>query len=295
MTAPRPWRFALPLGLALTAMVANTEAQTEHSYRTLSTSRRFVDESDITLRVRFALGHFNLGLDHGGALYRSQLVYDEELFEPVLRYDHDSRTFDIEIDNERSRRVNLNIRDLRDLRQRLDITLSPAVPARVDLEFGVVQADLDLGGLALIEALVKSGASESTLRFSRPTTMPCERLQVTTGAAEFRIHGLGNSNCGTMEFEGAAGTFMLDFTGEWQHHGETDAKVKLGVGALTLRFPEDLGVAVSLDRFLATFDRSEFTKRGGMYYSRNYDTAAAKLNLEIHAAFGDIDVEWVGR
>ena len=294
MTALRPWRFALPLGLALATIVTNTEAQTEHSYRTLSTSRQFVDESDITLRVRFALGHFNLGLDHGGALYRSRLVYDEELFEPVLRYDRDSRTLDIEIEN-KSRRGNLNIRDLRDLRQRLDMTLSPAVPARVDLEFGVVRADLDLGGLALIEALIKSGASESTLRFSRPTTMPCDRLQVTTGAAEFRIHGLGNSNCATMEFEGAAGTFMLDFTGEWQHHGETDAKVKLGVGALTLRFPEDLGVAVSLDRFLATFDRSGFTKRGGMYYSRNYDTAAAKLNLEINAAFGDINVEWLSR
>jgi hypothetical protein len=295
MTCRRPWRYALPLGLVFAAMATNTEAQTERSYRTLSTSRQFVDESDVTLRVRFALGNFHLGLDQGGALYRSQLVYDEELFEPVQRYDRDSRTFHIEIENEGSRRVNVNVRDLRDLRQRLDVTLSPAVPARVDLEFGVVRADLDLGGLALIEALVKSGASETTLRFSRPTTRPCERLQVKTGAAEFRVQGLGNSNCATMEFEAAAGIFVLDFTGEWQHNGETDAKVKLGVGALTLRFPESLGVALSLDRFLTTFDRSGFTKRGDMYYSSNYEAAAAKLNLEINAAFGDVNVEWVAR
>ncbi len=276
-------------------MAANTEAQTEHFYRTLSTSRQFVDESDITLRVRFALGHFNLGPDQGGALYRSQLVYDEELFEPVQQYDRDSRTLNIEIENKRSRRANRNVRDLRDLRQRLDVTLSPAVPARVDLEFGVVRADLDLGGLALIEASIKSGASETALRFSRPTTMPCERLRVETGAAEFRVHELGNSNCGEMEFAGAAGTFTLDFTGEWQHQGRTNAKIKLGVGALTLRFPEDLGVAVSLDRFLTTFDRAEFTKRGDMYYSNNYNEAAAQLHLEINAAFGDINVEWLSR
>ena len=291
----RPLRPALPLGLALIAMVTHTEAQTERSYRTLSTSRQFVGESDITLRVRFALGHFNLGRDQGGALYRSQLVYDEELFEPVQQYDRDSRTLNIEIESERSRGVNVNVRDLRDLRQRLDVTLSPAVPARVDLEFGVVRADLDLGGLALIEAAIKSGASETALRFSRPTTMPCERLQVETGAAAFRVYELGNSNCREMEFAGAAGTFTLDFTGEWQHQGQTNAKIKLGVGALTLRFPEDLGVAVSLDRFLATFDRSEFTKRGDMYYSSDYDTAAAKLHLEINAAFGDINVEWLAR
>ena len=291
----RPWRSALPLVLAFVAMATNTEAQTERSYRTVSMSRQFVDESDITLRVRFALGHFNLGRDQGGALYRSQLVYDEELFEPVHQYDRDSRTLDIEIKTEGSRRVNLNVQDFRDLRQRLDVTLSPAVPARVDLEFGVVRADLDLGGLALIDATVKSGASETRLRFSRPTTMPCERLHVETGAAELRVDGLGNSNCSAMEFEGAAGTFILDFTGEWQHQGETDVKIKLGVGALTLRFPEDLGVAVSLDRFLATFDRSEFTKRGDVYYSKNYDGATAKLHLEINAAFGDINVEWLSR
>ncbi len=276
-------------------MVTHSEAQTEHSYRTLSTSRQFVDESDITLRVRFALGHFNLGPDQGGALYRSQLVYDEELFQPVQQYDRDSRTLNIEIENRKSRRVNRNVRDLRDLRQRLNVTLSPAVPARVDLEFGVVRADLDLGGLALIEASIKSGASETALRFSRPTTMPCERLQVETGAAEFRVYELGNSNCREMEFAGAAGTFTLDFTGEWQHQGQTNAKIKLGVGALTLRFPEDLGVAVSLDRFLATFDRSDFTKRGDVYYSENYDGATVKLHLEINAAFGDINVEWLSR
>ncbi len=98
-----------------------------------------------------------------------------------------------------------------------------------------------------------------------------------------------------MQFEGAAGSFTLDFTGEWQHLGETTARIKLGVGALTLRFPSHLGVAISLDRFLATFDRSGFTKRGNFYYSSNYDAAAAKLRLDINAAFGDINVEWVPR
>ena len=58
---------------------------------------------------------------------------------------------------------------------------------------------------------------------------------------------------------------------------------------------EHLGVALSLNRFLATFDRSGFTKRGDMYSSRNYDSAAAKLHLEINAAFGDINVEWLSR
>ena len=115
------------------------------------------------------------------------------------------------------------------------------------------------------------------------------------GAAEFSAEQLGNSNCAEMSFEGAAGAFSLDFSGEWQHEAETAARIKMGFGALKLRLPEHLGVAVSIDRFLASFDRSGFVKRGDKYYSSNYDSAAAKLNLDIHAIIGDIEVVWIPR
>lgn len=288
-------RCVLPLALALATSAPHAEAQTERAYRTLSTVRQVTQEEDITILVRFALGHFSLGRDQGGALYRSKLVYDGDLFDPVQRYDRDNRTLEILLGDEESKGRDVKIGDLRDLRQRLEIALSPSVPARIDLELGVVRADIDLGGISLIAADIKTGASQSVLQFSSPTTAPCERLHVVMGAAEFEIEGLGNSNCGEMQFEGAAGSFTLDFTGEWQHRGETTARIKLGVGALTLRFPSHLGVAISLDRFLATFDRSGFAKRGNVYYSSNYDATAAKLRLDINAVFGDINVEWVPR
>jgi predicted membrane protein len=98
-----------------------------------------------------------------------------------------------------------------------------------------------------------------------------------------------------MEFQGGAGRFTLDFTGEWEHEGETQASIAIGVGALTMHLPSHLGVAVTLDRFLATFDRSGFVKRGDMYYSSNYEEAAAKLKLDINAVLGDINVVWVPR
>ena len=214
----------------------------------------------------------------------------DEVYE---RYDRERRTLEIMLEGEEGR--NFPGRELMDLDPRLDIALSPSVPARIDLEFGVVSADLDLGGLRLIEADIKTGASETVLRFSRPTIGPCERLSVVVGAAEFEARHLGNANCQIMQFEGAAGAFTLDFTGEWQREGVTAAKIKFGVGALTLRFPAHLGVAVSLNRFLATFERSGFVERDGVFYSSNYDSAAAKLRLDIAAAFGDINVVWVPR
>ncbi len=208
-------RCVLPLALALATSAPHAEAQTERAYRTLSTVRQVIQEEDITILVRFALGHFSLGRDQGAALYRSKLVYDEDLFDPVQRYDRDNRTLEILARRgEGSKGRDVKIGDLRDLRQRLEMALSPSVPARIDLELGVVRADIDLGGISLIAADIKTGASQSVLQFSSPTTAPCERLQVAMGAAEFEIEGLGNSNCGEMQFEGAAGTFTLDFTGE---------------------------------------------------------------------------------
>ena len=64
---------------------------------------------------------------------------------------------------------------------------------------------------------------------------------------------------------------------------------------MKLRFPSHLGVALSLNRFLASFDASGFVKRGDTYYSENYDSAVARLDLNIEAAIGDIEVVWVPR
>ena len=119
--------------------------------------------------------------------------------------------------------------------------------------------------------------------------------EIKVGAAEFRAEHLGNSNCETIEVDAAAGEFTLDFTGEWQHSGTTNADITIGLGDLELRFPSHLGVAMSLDRFLASFDDAGFVKRGDTFYSTGYDDAPAKLHIDLKAVVGDVDVVWVQR
>ena len=290
----RPRWELLPLVGVGMLIAAAAHAQSDITYRTLSASRQAVDEDDFNVVVRFALGTFRLARDPGNALYRTTLVYIEEAFEPQHDYDRSRHTLRVGLSEGPGDR-NFNVQNLRELQQRLEVNLSPSVPTRLDLEFGAVSADIDLGGLSLLEAVVQTGASEGTLRFSQPTLARCERLDFQIGAADFSVEQIGNSNCAAMKFQAGAGRFTLDFTGEWQREGETLASVDIGVGALTMRFPSHLGVAVTLDRFLATFDRSGFVKRGDVYYSSNYDEAAAKLKLDIHAVLGDINVVWVPR
>ena len=263
-------------------------AANAQNLETLASSREYRAEEALDVNVRFGMGTFTLTRDQGTALYRASVVYDKR-FDPVLDYSSDSHSLDVGIATRESQRGNLrNIKG-----QRIDLSISPAVPMNFHFAFGAGKAEIDLGGLALARADLKTGASETTVVFSRPTVQPCEYFSVEVGAAKLHIEGLGNSNCAEIDIEGAAGSLLLDFTGEWQHEGVTEANIKIGLGGLTLRFPSNLGVSMSVERFVASFDRDGFRRDGDRYVSTNYDNARAQLHLDLHTVFGDIDVEWV--
>ena len=259
---------------------------------TVAASRELRGEAELAVHVRFGLGTFSLSRDQTGALYRARLLYDQEHFRPVHEYDADSRQLEFGV---KSLRENVNLKNRDDIVQELELAVAPSVLTTLDLEFGAGRADVDLGGMSIRSAAIKTGASEAVIAFSRPTIAPCEKLEIKVGAAEFRGERLGNSNCDTIDVDAAAGKFTLDFTGEWQHSGTTNADITIGLGDLELRFPSHLGVTISLDRFLASFDDAGFVKRGDTFYSTGYDDAPAKLHIDLKAVVGDVDVVWVQR
>jgi predicted membrane protein len=144
-----------------------------------------------------------------------------------------------------------------------------------------------------VEGEFNTGASESRVRFSRPNKVACRELAFHVGATDFRATGLGNARCDKISLMGGAGDLTLDFTGDWGTVTRTAAEIGVGVGSVTLRLPESLGVSIRIERFLSSFDQSGFVKRGNTYYSASYDSAPTRLDLEIKAALGNIDVVWV--
>jgi N-terminal domain of toast_rack, DUF2154 len=276
---------AVPL-LVSTLCAAQASGQ---DLSTVAASRQLQGEDNITVSVRFAAGRFVMTRDQGESLYRATVQYDERDFRPILEYDAEDHHIDVGL---RSLRDNVN-RKRDDPKQRIDLAVAPSVPMALDLEFGAGHADIDLGGMSLQSVDMKTGASETRLAFSRPTLMPCDQLELNVGAAEFVADRLGNANCEHFEVNAAAGKLELDFTGEWQHRGTTTAKITIGLGGLELRFPSRLGVAIELDRFLASFEKAGFEKRGDTYYSSGYDAAPSKLHIELKAVMGDVNVVWV--
>jgi hypothetical protein len=281
----RPWQLA---ALLLAAPVGAWPASAQ-TLRTLSSARQLHGESALTVDVTYAAGRFRLEPAAAGDLYRMDLRYDEDRFTPVRDYDPASGVLRLGLAG-RHHNVSLGDRRRGEVPS-LDVALTAEVPLTLDIELGAAEANVEFGGLALRRVSYHTGASKSSVRFSSPNPLACDALSFEVGAAEFTATGLGNANCRQMTFEGGVGAVNLDFTGSWR--ASADARVHVALGSVTLVLPRDVGVVISLDRFLASFDRYGFTKRGDRYYSDNFSTARFRLNLDVEAVFGGIDVHWV--
>jgi len=257
-------------------------------YRVTSSSRQRVAEPDVTVEVSFAVGRLQMKPGPDDVLYRARLRYDADAFEPVMRYDAGSRRVRVGVEGRHGQSI-----DHDNPEQRLDVELSPTVPASVELHYGAGVADLELGGLSLTRIDVKAGAAESVIRFSAPNRVTCETLTFQVGAINLQTEHLGNAGCRSIEFKGAAGDITLDFTGAWPENSTINADLAIGLASLTLRLPESAGVSMNVDRFLASFDQSGLRKRGTRYYSANYDATSVKLDFRVSTALGNIELEWV--
>ena len=276
--------LATPLVAAL--LVTGTWSETPaQEWRTVTMSRQLSGERDLQVRVRYGAGRFRVAPAEPGLLYRMELRYDEESFEPVADY----RAGRLELGVEGTGRdVNIDRGDAGEL----DVRLARNVAMDLDLEFGAVRADLDLGGLMLEGLELTTGAAEARVEISEPNPISMDRAEFHVGAAQFEARGLGNLHARRILVKAGVGNVELDFTGDWQE--DAHVEVEMALGALELRFPRGVGVRLEKDAFLTAVDADEMVKRDGdTWYSTNWETAERRITVEVDAAFGGIDVRWV--
>lgn len=271
--------------LAATVLAVAPQPGSAQSWRTVTTSRQASGEKELRVHVKYGAGDFKVGPAETGLLYRMQLRYDEDTFEPVSEYDDGRLRLGVETLGR-----SINIGKKRSGGE-MDLELGTGVPMDLDLEFGAVRADLDLGGLSLTRLDVSTGASESTVDISRPNPVSMDRASFEVGAADFTARHLGNLNARRIEVDAGVGEVTLWFNGTWEQDARVD--LTMGLGALELHFPEGLGVKLSKDSFLTSLDSQGLVKRGNAYYSLDWDTADRKVTVDLDAAFGSVKVLWV--
>lgn len=288
MTDARPTRRRMRAawGCALLGgALLSTTALSAQSWTDVTGRRAVTGEERLDVQVRYGAGSLDVHAAEGSELYRFDLRFDRTVFEPVHTYEDGVLTVGV---RRVERSGSLRTRSGGNLR----VALSPEVETDLDMEFGAVEADVDLGGLALTGLAIKTGASESRIDVSRPTTRRVSEATFEAGAAEFTATNLGNLNADRIRIDTGVGDVRVDFGGDW----EADATVVLnvGLGSVDLSFPRELGVRLMRAGFLASVDVDGLRRQDDGYFSPNWDSAEHRVTVDVTAAFGSVRVEWGG-
>jgi len=176
-----------------------------------------------------------------------------------------------------------------------DMTLSNRYPIEARLEIGVCEADLELGGLPLTELSLEMGAASGQVSFSEPNPKRMRELKVEAGASSLKLIDLANARFDLMTFSGGAGSFDLDFRG--QYEGVSEIVVDVGVASADIILPEGVAVRIEADEdnWFSSVDIQKRKLRhidDGVYESNDYEEAKDRILLKIDVGLGSVDVRW---
>lgn len=283
--ATRDFGASTLLATALLAL-AGAEAAAQ-SWRDVTLSRQLSGEEALSVAVRYGIGELRVrAAAADGPLYRMQLRYDEDAFQPLADY----RPGRLRLGVESIGRSVLPGRGRNRSGGELALELAGGVPMDLELEFGAGRADLDLGRLALRQLVLRTGASETKVDVSSPNSVAMRSARLEVGAADFTALRLGNLNASEITVSAGVGKVRLEHTGEWRQHARVH--VRMGLGSLELVFPEGLGVRLTPETFLTSLDPEGLVKRGNAYYSLDWEEAERRVDVTVNAAFGSVKVQW---
>lgn len=282
-------RCARTVVLLTTIIASACASEREQAWRTVSAARRRDSNDSLRLRVNLSGGSLRLTSSEQAQLYDYSMRYDAARYRVEQRFDSASRTLTLRLEGGRRTLQALTKDD--DERARLSLAVAREVPLDVGLRLGAVEADLDLGGLAVDQLNVESAASATALRFATPNPRRMRALRFDVGAASIEATGVGNANVEHVDVDCGAGALTLDFSGAWST--DIDARLRVRLGAVTLRVPRDVGVRARVDLTLGSFSRDEFREREGAHYSENWETARRRLTVDASMLIGTLDIERV--
>ena len=243
----------------------------------------------VTVDLEYVAGELRIGPADGGLLYDTHLKYDAARMRPERNWSVNGNVARLDLGFEGlGDDGDLDIDFEGDEHGFLELGLSQAVPTDLRIAAGAALSEVDLSGIPLTGLVYKTGASETEISIGSPNPVRMEHLEMAVGAAEFSVSGLGNARFEELTFTGGVGDVTLDFTGDWS--ADASASIKMGLGSLTLVFPEDLGVRITKSGFLSSLDAPDYTKVDGGWQSPGWDSATHHLEIRLVSALGSIEV-----
>lgn len=210
---------------------------------------RYRVSSDKTLRVNIEIDAAEVRISKSPRDREARVImfYDEEEFEAYADFDEGRAKLDIEFDKK-----GWIDSDNGHNKAEVIIELPPGVEIDLEAKIKAGEVEIDLGGLRLVGLELTTWAGEVTVEFSEPNKSEIDYLKINTKIGETDILKLGNARFREAEINGGIGEMRIDFHGELL--ARAAGKIDLDIGETTLFLPEDVGVKLSVSKFLFMSD-----------------------------------------
>ena len=229
---------------------------------------------DVSLRLEFGAGKLTLAPGAADALVEGTATYNIPDLKPDIQTSGSRVTMSV------GRYQAQNFPRFNNLKNVWDLRLGAAA-MDLTIAAGAYEADYDFGGLALTNLTVQDGASDVELAFSSPNQAEMSALRYETGASTVKLSGLSNANFSTMIFQGGAGNYTLDFSGEAQR--EAAISVETGVSNLTLIVPDGVNAKLTVEGGLSNVTSGSGWNKDGNTYTHTGDGPLLTFVIEIGA------------
>jgi hypothetical protein len=233
-----------------------------------------------TVKVVFGAGKLEIEAGTSDQLFSGRFRYNVERWAPDVAYDGDVLTIEQGGTEEDWGIPTGNVRN------EWELEFSPEIPLEMDLKVGAGDGKLDLTGLQLAGLDLDVGAGDFEVRFDEPNEADMHHLTLDAGASRLEVTGIGHAGPEQVHVQGGIGDMTLDLTGAWP--GSADVKITAGVGSVTLRLPDDVGVRVETEGGLTSVDASGLRRTGDAYINDAFGEADTELRVQITAGVGSI-------
>ena len=231
----------------------------QHDLQIESHQINLSDAESVRTEINMGVGNLKI---NGGAdeLLESNFSYDVASWKPVVEYTVNDGLGQLIIQQPKNRgtpRGNFS--------NEWDLRLNNNVPMDMKINLGVGEADIELSNLNLTSLYIEIGVGEVTLDLS-------DSRSITN-----------------LDIEMGIGDALIDLTGIREK--DLNATIEGGIGELTLRLPNDVGVRGDAEKGIGDIKANNLNVDGNTYCNDIYGKTNVTLRFNIEIGVGDINLE----
>lgn len=286
-------RKLLIISGGLVLLLGITMGHTQSRRRLESMSETFEASTDRPLEVVLKIDAAELQLYRSRDRHEGLVSIDYTRDEFKHRFDFDKKRNRLRLNFDKRSWTKFNGRDGRNLDAEVEVTLPYGVDIILEVSIKAGEVTMDLGGIRLQEFVFNNWAGEVEVDFDEPNPIIMKMMDINARVGECRLMQLGNARFEKADINGGIGEIEVDFSGDLVN--DSRAKVDLDIGEATVIVPRDIGVKLNIGGGFSFLSEKNvyggFRKRGGTYFSDDFDDSRDRFYVRVTPGLGELTVE----